>query len=133
MLMNCGECGSEVSDKAGACPKCGAPNSEFTAIETVIESPQDSKSSSFSPWMIGIVIGLVFLGLGIYKKNTAEDRLYTVCVAKGGKPTGCKCLVQEASRKDSLKAYIPLIGNFFKAETPSDQGIKTMARFCGLR
>ena len=24
-LMNCGECGREVSDKAAACPQCGAP------------------------------------------------------------------------------------------------------------
>jgi len=29
MLVTCGECGSQVSNQAAQCPKCGAPASEF--------------------------------------------------------------------------------------------------------
>ena len=31
MLIKCVECGSDVSDKAGACPRCGAPPSGAVA------------------------------------------------------------------------------------------------------
>nr|DAP78965.1 MAG TPA: hydrogenase/urease nickel incorporation protein [Bacteriophage sp.] len=39
-LINCPECGREISDKALSCPGCGCPASEFKAAD----EPQDTRS-----------------------------------------------------------------------------------------
>ena len=46
-LVNCKECGQEVSQKASNCPKCGAPIKKKTSIFT---------------WIIAISLGLWFIG-----------------------------------------------------------------------
>ena len=70
-LINCKECGNEVSDKALSCPKCGAPiekpqeqktveavkNNESQKTQTI--NPKEKKSST---WKIIIVILIVLLG-----------------------------------------------------------------------
>jgi len=40
MLVQCGECHADVSDKAAACPKCGAPSRYFRQRDTVVVTPQ---------------------------------------------------------------------------------------------
>lgn len=47
-LINCSECGTEVSDRANSCPKCGAP---------IAKSPDIESSST--------VLGIVSVGLGL--------------------------------------------------------------------
>lgn len=48
-LVKCGECGSKISDKATACPKCGAP-----------PSVAKQKSRSYGLW--GVLVLLVLIG-----------------------------------------------------------------------
>ena len=57
-LINCKECGKEVSDKATACPNCGAP------IDNYISATKDVKSSTSSE-PPKTYMGLVSLVLGI--------------------------------------------------------------------
>lgn len=38
-LVKCGECGNEVSDRAAACPKCGAPVTQEVAPPVAVSSP----------------------------------------------------------------------------------------------
>jgi hypothetical protein len=47
-LINCNECGNQVSDKAAACPKCGAPvqNGSTVAVQT---SNVGSSPSNLNP------------------------------------------------------------------------------------
>lgn len=46
-LVKCKECGQEVSHKAGACPKCGAPIKKKTSLFT---------------WIVAVVAGLWLIG-----------------------------------------------------------------------
>jgi hypothetical protein len=46
-LVKCQECGQEVSQKAGSCPKCGAPINKKTSVITWIVA------GLFALWLIG--------------------------------------------------------------------------------
>ena len=68
-LINCPDCGKEVSDKAEACPFCGYP---FTVGKK--EAQQDiqnevpgkiSKSNKKSLIIVGIIVGALILFAGI--------------------------------------------------------------------
>ena len=56
-LINCPECGSQVSDKAASCPKCGHP----------IAVPVQHKESVMKQFMnvswMAILIGLAIFGV----------------------------------------------------------------------
>lgn len=41
-LIECPECGSQISDKALACPKCGAPNKVFKTQSELDKSQNNS-------------------------------------------------------------------------------------------
>lgn len=56
-LIKCSECGRDISQKASACPGCGAP--VIPIAPSVIEEAQDATTSSSS------VIGVVAVILGI--------------------------------------------------------------------
>ena len=59
-LINCDECGFELSDKASACPKCGNPissNENNRQTLTVQETSKDLK--------LKLVIGMVVVFLGM--------------------------------------------------------------------
>ena len=68
-LIKCSECGREISDKATACPGCGAPTAALpTAAATPADSgaapaatkPKQSRALSF----LGIAVLVVVLGFG---------------------------------------------------------------------
>ena len=59
-LMSCGECSAEISDKAAACPKCGAPLRAPTAPQPVILARQHSRT-------VAIVLALFLGGFGAHK------------------------------------------------------------------
>src|SRR5439155_23642155 len=49
-LVSCGECGAQVSDKAAACPKCGAPPSSPKLEASVTNAPtKDAPAQSTPP------------------------------------------------------------------------------------
>lgn len=57
-LIKCEECGTEISDRAGQCPKCGCP----------VEAPQDKKVQTIEQTSknlkLQLLIGAVILILG---------------------------------------------------------------------
>ena len=66
-LINCNECGHEVSDKAPSCPKCGVPIATMqetiaagTKINTVQETSKKFKLQTMLS-VLCIIIGAVWL------------------------------------------------------------------------
>lgn len=68
-LINCAECGKEVSDRAPICPHCGAP----IAGKMKNETKQKSKVLS---WTLGVpgAIFLPFFIYGIFASQTPEGK-----------------------------------------------------------
>lgn len=62
-LMNCAECGLQVSTEAKACPHCGA----------VVPKPSKPKLWLWIP--LGLVVA--FLGFGMVVANTPEGKVRT--------------------------------------------------------
>lgn len=70
-LIKCNECGNEVSDKANACPKCGAPiektqeqiNEEAEKKSTPQNTTSQTNVKKNSTWKIIIPIVIVILGV----------------------------------------------------------------------
>lgn len=97
MLIYCDECGSAVSDKAVACPKCGNPISH--GKQTIIESPftgqedigykrecgamqakYDKAKLLFSGYVIVFNSILVFLHIVLFAIfNTDVNRKLSIC------------------------------------------------------
>jgi hypothetical protein len=55
-LISCAECGREVSDKAGACPNCGAPIQDESRQATPIVASNDPPSNAASALGIAAVV-----------------------------------------------------------------------------
>lgn len=84
-LMNCPECGHEVSNEAVACPNCGRPLSAPTPViqrrVVVAEKPVDE---GFPKWIIAPIIILalvvIFLLIAITRNNEENANTRTVNV-----------------------------------------------------
>lgn len=61
-MTKCAECGSDVSTKAEACPKCGAPISPKKTVVT-------KKKTSFVTWLVTI-----FIVIGVIGAITGESK-----------------------------------------------------------
>jgi len=62
-LIECNECGNQVSDKATSCPKCGAPINNSTLVserQPIIVTAPKSRS-------LAVALALLLGGLGIHK------------------------------------------------------------------
>jgi len=59
-LVKCTECGKEVSDKAAACPGCGAPIAPVATPQVARVARQGGKweAAGFVLIVIGIVLGI---------------------------------------------------------------------------
>lgn len=64
-LIECGECGAKISDKAPTCPKCGNPQDASTSKPEPVQTPQpphDDRKKKIKMAAIGIAaVGLLFL------------------------------------------------------------------------
>jgi hypothetical protein len=71
-LVTCSECKSEISDRAAACPKCGAPNDGGVPL-SVQAAPQ---KKAFKWWLWGpIALVVLFLAYGAsIPKHEGEAR-----------------------------------------------------------
>lgn len=69
-LMNCPECGKEISDKAEMCPNCGY------ALKTVVEENKQKKSSKLKV-VIGIALLVLVLAIAcaafVFIKRTKDE------------------------------------------------------------
>jgi hypothetical protein len=79
-LINCPECGKEISDKSGACPNCGFPLIEGKALET--EKTINIKKIGFkkkkviiisSLVLVVLIIAIVIVSTVIIKPNKLYD------------------------------------------------------------
>ena len=67
-LINCSDCGAEVSDRAGHCIKCGAPMAEErrsagVGLTTIQETSKKLKAHSMLSFF-ALVIGLILMTVG---------------------------------------------------------------------
>jgi hypothetical protein len=83
-LVNCPECGHEVSNEAVACPNCGRPLSAPTPVihrKVVVANTRDE---GFPKWIIAPIIILalvvIFLLIAITRNNEENDNSRTVNV-----------------------------------------------------
>ena len=61
-LIRCSECGTEISDRAATCPKCGAPVATTAAAQPAV-TPTPRKTS---PATWGCLVFLILAGIGAY-------------------------------------------------------------------
>lgn len=57
-LVSCQECGKQVSDKAAACPGCGAPPSSAVIAPVAHHNNASAKGSIFARLVMWMVIGV---------------------------------------------------------------------------
>lgn len=77
-LVTCGDCDTNVSDQAAACPRCGAPPSVFrsawvtkqTAAPDAMPPPPVKRPPHLWPWVIGGALVLFFIA--VHTGNTPE-------------------------------------------------------------
>lgn len=69
MLIKCSECGKEISDKAAACPTCGAPVSGN--IQTIQETSKKLKAQQFIAVTL-LIIGIIIIFNGD-PKSSGDD------------------------------------------------------------
>jgi len=64
-LINCPECGIQVSDKAEKCPKCAFPFKSENKKVTVVESKEGCFLQTLNTgcMVIAIIVGLIILGI----------------------------------------------------------------------
>ncbi|CAN7495447.1 zinc ribbon domain-containing protein [Acidovorax sp. LjRoot74] len=109
-LIACAECGKEISDKAAACPHCGAPVAKAAANKY---GPPGAKSKA-SPWPAAIsisilaVIAVSYSQLGGGSKSKERDYEF-----------GAKMACKEEIKKrlnDPGSAEFPSADKFFVTE-----------------
>lgn len=92
-LINCPECGREISDKAASCPQCGNPISEKENDVKHAVIVQKEKSSAWI-WIIVIIVGIGILGAsGAFSNATASLNL-DVKIDEGGVNALGACFVK---------------------------------------
>lgn len=83
-LVACGECNAEISDKAPACPKCGAPTG-MAKTDPMPIAPHVQLVKSAKSRGVYIILGLFFGLLGIHnfyagRYGTGVVQLLTVLI-----------------------------------------------------
>lgn len=79
MIVSCGECGKDVSDKAAACPHCGAPVPQTAQTAS---APAEPRRSVSIPW--GWIIPVVIAAIAFATKpevSRLEDMIYEEALA----------------------------------------------------
>jgi hypothetical protein len=73
-LLNCPDCGNEVSDQAPACPKCGRPRSaaQATPDAAQVAAPNAPTRKSMSSFALVIAIALV-VAIGWYSLKSFQQ------------------------------------------------------------
>ena len=77
-LINCPECGNQVSDQAKTCPHCGIEIAgRFTAPVKGTSQPPLRKKRSWIAWLVALVLAmiLVFVGIWYYQRTQQENEL----------------------------------------------------------
>ena len=59
-LIDCRECGKEISDKARTCPHCGCPSEEQERNQKIRDT------NTQSAWVVRIIVGILIIILGFF-------------------------------------------------------------------
>ena len=59
-LINCKECGKEISDQARACPNCGNPSEEQLKVQEVQDKNDGSARIGYA------IVGIIVVIIGFY-------------------------------------------------------------------
>lgn len=117
-LIKCTECGNAISDKAAACPQCGAPNTSLT--NGVNAEAHDSKpittekKKKATPLWVQVVAGLVGAWVAVScatggssgAKNETKSSWNEISSL-----TLCQMAIKRRSR-DPENAEVPYVKNF---------------------
>lgn len=109
-LINCYECGTEISDQAAACPKCGAAQTKRAKVkatkaakdkarEEFAKTPEGKKQQRIGlAIMAAVTVGVLWMCSGSGEKNqsvsgslpqtTPEQEAYTLCKEAIGRKFG---------------------------------------------
>lgn len=112
-LIACAECGKEISDKAAACPHCGAPVAAQKNAQLTPEAVASQKKPPTAPVWLQVIIGLL-LAYIIVSCATGGDK----GAASTNSPsfgwndalTMCQFALKKASR-DPENADVPYVEN----------------------
>ncbi|MGB7069246.1 MAG: zinc ribbon domain-containing protein [Pyrinomonadaceae bacterium] len=77
-LLNCPECGREVSDSAIACPNCGRPIDPVRPVieRNVVQAAPPAETSGLPPWIwapIVLIGAAVLIGIIMITRHNEED------------------------------------------------------------
>lgn len=86
-LISCPECGKEISDKAAACPGCGAPVKIIRTIPQTASKPHSWDKTRFSFGVTSLVIGILLFIMVITSSGGIRENsrimgtswFFTVC------------------------------------------------------
>ena len=117
MLIDCSECGKEISDKATSCPHCGCPvgftlkkieeerlkeESEIAKWKSHVPPPKPS-TGKVLVWFVGPLLALILLAVFVFPnigENTFPNRRKTpVTVAKNSVRDSAAIKAEEDARK----------------------------------
>jgi len=121
-LMNCPECGHEVSNEAVACPNCGRPLSAPTpVIQRKVVVAENRADEGFPKWVIAPIVILalvvIFLLIAITRNNeeAANTRTVNVNLDSQRRSTDSR----ETSRTDSSPNQIQVPSSSTTVNPPS--------------
>jgi hypothetical protein len=73
-LIACGDCGKQISDKAGKCPHCGLPLPDIAPLKR--DWTPEPKTSPWAWWALGIgggsLVLMMIVAAGMDRKPTVE-------------------------------------------------------------
>lgn len=132
-LIKCKECKKEFSDKASACPHCGA-----VFDETELKKMQDEAKNKVGGWTIFFVILFVFYIIGKFSGSGSSDSATEVAPAATEEiaPPAIEDLAKDklSLEGNNNQSYTEANGNIymgsFKIRNNSDKDIKDIAIEC---
>lgn len=145
-LINCNECGNEMSGKAKNCPKCGCPNSFFEENNNTEQLPEKKKES-----ILGIIGAFLSFIIFSFPLEFLAFMLCLFSLRKKDKKQSCatfglilSVLVMlfhvfildsdtDSSRKNSNNKPVSVTQNSTKNETKNDGIINVTVDGCTLK
>lgn len=126
MPMRCGKCRTAVDDTAEACPRCGAPRSEFRAAalgpgpdggEADDAGPMDKSDldenrplGAYKRAGIGVaVVAVLFAALAYYTKHSHLENVRRKCIATFELTHRCDCIVNEIDKNTYAISFMPML------------------------
>lgn len=109
-IINCSECNSQISDKALACPKCGATSSaKLKHIKSITELSNSEKKSKAKTRLVLIAVGIAFIlstgGFLIMQNKNQESSPWLQTIEKEKQDS-----LQEMYKQQSISDSIAALG-----------------------